>query len=122
MLANRQSKTTAPEKKKTNGMEQPRKLPGFTPGGICETTAEREEGQSAEGRREGEPGCGPQGKGRPQRGSPGRGPAAGDRVPTSDTPNLHEAPLKSLGELQDAHGPGGCEQMKRDSRGHTEPR
>lgn len=28
-----------PEKKKTNGMEQHRKLPGFTPGGVCETTA-----------------------------------------------------------------------------------
>lgn len=79
-------------------------------------------GSQLRGGGRGEPGCGPQGKGRPQRGSPGRGPAAGDRVPTSDTPNMHEAPLKSLGRLQDAHGPGGREQVKRDSRGHTEPR
>lgn len=38
--AGRQTKQDyGPEKKKTNGMEQHQTLPGFTPGGLCETTA-----------------------------------------------------------------------------------
>lgn len=66
--------------------------------------------------------CGLSGMGVPQGGSAVEARRGGPGTKSGHSKNMHKALLKSLAKLQDAHGPGGRERMKRDSGCLTEPR
>ena len=99
--AGRQTKGWGPEKKKTNGMEQQRTAPGYTRGGVWESAAERT-GSQLSGEGGTSRGCGP-----------GEETCRGHRLPSPGAPNRHKALPQSLAKLQDAHGPGSPELVKR---------